>query len=386
MPIVSTGVSFAEKAETVVAIDLADRFRDVGARLAAEQGGPKPRFSRADGMVLPFRDASFDLVISHAVIEHVKNPGAYLREARRVLRPGGRLFLETAPYLSPTGVHLPRLRFPIPPYLILGRRLAFRLSWWLARHAPGTFRASIGESSFLAQAKRGETKTDDLCYLVTLRNLREHIAAAGFTLVREDLEISKLARRTLPGWLVEQIPRIPIGRDVPVHKAHEPVPDTRANPVDVPAHDPHSFRLRVVGDRRHWSPAPSSPVECGDSLPEHGRRRAFPRLPLIDDGLPRCAHQCGQLPLAQSARATKRANLRVVVAWNAGPSQWRTTVHRLHRSTIVRPPKLRGSGGSCAGPKPAKGGPGVIGHRQPAVPRRRPQRLDVHPDEQREHG
>ena len=49
---------------------------------------------------------------------------------------------------------------------------------------------------------------------MTLRNLREHIAAAGFTLVREDLEISKLARRTLPGWLVEQIPRIPIGRDV----------------------------------------------------------------------------------------------------------------------------------------------------------------------------
>ena len=121
-------VSFAEEAETVVAIDLADRFRDAGARLAAEQGGPKPRFSRADGMVLPFRDASFDLVISHAVIEHVTNPGAYLREARRVLRPGGRLFLETAPYLSPTGVNLPRLRFPIPPYLILGRRLAFRLS------------------------------------------------------------------------------------------------------------------------------------------------------------------------------------------------------------------------------------------------------------------
>ena len=207
-------VSFAEEAQTVVAIDLADRFRDAGTRLAAEMGGPKPRFSRADGTVLPFRDASFDLVISHAVIEHVKNPGAYLREARRVLRPGGRLFLETAPYLSPTGVHLPRLRFPIPPHLLLGRRLAFRLSWWLARYAPGTLRASIGGSSFLAQAKRGETKTDDLCYLVTLRNLREHIAAAGFTLVREDLEISKLARRTLPGWLVEQIPRIPIGRDV----------------------------------------------------------------------------------------------------------------------------------------------------------------------------
>ena len=155
-------VSFAEEAEAVVAIDLADRFRDAGTRLAAEQGGPQPRFSRADGTQLPFRDASFDLVVSHAVIEHVKNPGAYLREARRVLRPGGRLFLETAPYLSPSGVHLPRLRFPIPTHLLLGRRLAFRLIWWLVRHAPGTFRAPVDGSSFLAKASRGEAKIDDL--------------------------------------------------------------------------------------------------------------------------------------------------------------------------------------------------------------------------------
>ena len=207
-------VSFAEEAAAVVAVDLAARFRDACTRLAGELGGPLPRFSRADGTQLPFRDASFDLVISHAVIEHVKNPGAYLREARRVLRPGGRLFLETAPYLSPSGVHLPRLRFPIPPHLLLGRRLAFRLSWWLARHAPGTFRAPVDGSSFLAKAKRGEAKIDDLYYLVTMGNLRAHIAEAGFTLVREDLEISKLARRTLPGWIVESIPRVPIGRDV----------------------------------------------------------------------------------------------------------------------------------------------------------------------------
>ena len=47
-----------------------------------------------------------------------------------------------------------------------------------------------------------------------------------------------------------------------------------------------------------------TPVERGDSLPEQGRRRALPRLPLVDDGLPRRAHQPGQLPLAHPACAT----------------------------------------------------------------------------------
>ena len=127
-------------------------------------------------------------------------------------------------------------------------------------------------------------------------------------------------------------------------------------------------------------------MERGDSLPEHGRRRAFPRLPLIDDGLPRRAHQRGQLRLAQAARATKRANLLSVVAWNAGPGQWRATIIWADHPPIVRPPKRPGRGGSRAGSEVAKGGPGVIGHRQPAVPRRRSQRLDVHADQQREHG
>ncbi len=45
------------------------------------------------GEHLPLPDASFDLVLSHEVLEHVQNDAETIREIVRVLRPGGRLAL-----------------------------------------------------------------------------------------------------------------------------------------------------------------------------------------------------------------------------------------------------------------------------------------------------
>jgi ubiquinone/menaquinone biosynthesis C-methylase UbiE len=46
---------------------------------------------RADASELPFPDASFDLVLGHAVLHHLPDLAAAFAEFRRVLRPGGTL-------------------------------------------------------------------------------------------------------------------------------------------------------------------------------------------------------------------------------------------------------------------------------------------------------
>ena len=48
-------------------------------------------------VALPFAEDSFDAVLSCGVLEHVQRPPESLQELRRILRPGGRLFVYKLP-------------------------------------------------------------------------------------------------------------------------------------------------------------------------------------------------------------------------------------------------------------------------------------------------
>jgi SAM-dependent methyltransferase len=54
---------------------------------------PRARFEQGDGQALPLQSGAFDRAVSGLVLNFVADPGAMLREMRRVQRPGGTVAL-----------------------------------------------------------------------------------------------------------------------------------------------------------------------------------------------------------------------------------------------------------------------------------------------------
>lgn len=61
------------------------------ARAVRAEAGPQVGFLRADAGRLPFRDETFDAVVSIAMLQLAPDPSAVLAEIARVLRPGARM-------------------------------------------------------------------------------------------------------------------------------------------------------------------------------------------------------------------------------------------------------------------------------------------------------
>jgi SAM-dependent methyltransferase len=72
--------------------EVATTRNTLGAMVAAGEISPEssPGVLRGDATRLPFPDATFDVVITSEVLEHITDDTAAIREMARVLRPGGR--------------------------------------------------------------------------------------------------------------------------------------------------------------------------------------------------------------------------------------------------------------------------------------------------------
>jgi SAM-dependent methyltransferase len=74
--------------------------------LAAELDAPHTQFEVGRAEHLPYPAASFDLVLSYDVLEHVDDPRSAMQEIARVLRPGGEAWLVFPTYLGALSAHL----------------------------------------------------------------------------------------------------------------------------------------------------------------------------------------------------------------------------------------------------------------------------------------
>lgn len=91
-------LALAERAHTVIGIDVSGGSLRTAYRLASKVGRTNVAFSQGDLQRLPVSDQTFDLVYSWGVVDHVVAPFQAMRELARVLRPGG--YLIVAVYLK----------------------------------------------------------------------------------------------------------------------------------------------------------------------------------------------------------------------------------------------------------------------------------------------
>jgi ubiquinone/menaquinone biosynthesis C-methylase UbiE len=85
----------------IAGIDISESMLAMARKRCSKPGAPATvDFQLADATQLPFPDGSFDAVVSTQVYEFVADVDVALGEARRVLRPGGRLLVVDTDWAS----------------------------------------------------------------------------------------------------------------------------------------------------------------------------------------------------------------------------------------------------------------------------------------------
>lgn len=93
-------------AKEVVGVDIIPEYKERAIRFAQKHDCSNFSFICANVASLPVPSDQFDTIIMNDFMEHVSEPEEALRETMRILRPGGRAFINFPPYYHPYGEHL----------------------------------------------------------------------------------------------------------------------------------------------------------------------------------------------------------------------------------------------------------------------------------------
>lgn len=94
-------------ASSVTGVDVVPHYKEEAENFAREKGyEDRFRFLLGDATALELPDGSFDTIIMNDFMEHVSDPEGAIRESLRLLKPGGRVYINFPPYFHPTGAHL----------------------------------------------------------------------------------------------------------------------------------------------------------------------------------------------------------------------------------------------------------------------------------------
>lgn len=97
----------SQGAEKVYGVEILEKYEKEADELAKKLNlSDKFEFVCADAAHLPFEDGSVDTMIMNDAMEHVDEPENVIEECMRVLKKGGRLYVNFPPYHHPFGAHL----------------------------------------------------------------------------------------------------------------------------------------------------------------------------------------------------------------------------------------------------------------------------------------
>lgn len=99
-------IAYGGHARFVAGVEPFEKHIEFSEAFRQHYGADNVEFRMCSQARIPYPDDSFDIVLSHDVLEHVDNPPNSLSEVHRVLRPGGVAYLAFPPYDAMLSHHL----------------------------------------------------------------------------------------------------------------------------------------------------------------------------------------------------------------------------------------------------------------------------------------